>query len=116
MDEVQQLTPLGQAAASITPQLLARGYEPGWFQATFRGFYDGKWTHPVVLPKNPTSSDTVLAVLDALVNIGGVPAWNGDGVCCVAQMLDEVYADRARLLKENEELKERLAQKEQTND
>lgn len=102
---------LTEAMASIRPQLDARGVSPGLFQASFRGLNltTDRWTYPPILPDNPTSAETTLAVLDALINIGGIPAWNGDGVSCVAQMLDAIYRERNELREENVKLKETLA-------
>lgn len=59
------------------------GFEPNQLQMAYRAIpplYDRKFTEA--------------AIVDALVEQGGIPAWTGDGVGCVAQMID-AHAHRA---------------------
>jgi hypothetical protein len=87
------------AKEGLDKSLKDLGFEPGWYQAEWRDF--GK--------NQEIEFDTVLAtraVLDALINQGGIEAWNGDGVGCVVQMLEYAYKQRDQWrakAKENEE-------------
>ena len=70
---------------AIEAQLRAKGCEPGWYQAQWRGD---------VAVETFDSNDCMLAVLDALCNAGSVAAWAGDGTSCVVQMIALAYRDR----------------------
>lgn len=52
--------------------------------------------------------ECVMATLEALILQGSVPAWDGDGVSCVAQM---VWAQHQRALRAEKELEELKAQR-----
>jgi hypothetical protein len=62
---------------SLAEQLERIGMKPGELQSDWRDN-----------PEHYKPELSLLAVLDALVEMGSIPAWSGDGTSCAAQMID----------------------------
>jgi hypothetical protein len=83
----------------LDSELRDLGFKPGDYQAEWRDFGVDQ----------EIEFDTDLAtkaVLDALINQGGIQAWSGAGVSCVVQMLQYAYKQRDKwrtLAKQNAE-------------
>ena len=83
----------------------ARGYAPRELQARWR----------VVPPAEYDQGEVIDAIVDALVH-EGIPAWSGDGVSCVAQMIRKQYELRATLTRLLAEMdREASVQRERAN-
>ena len=74
-----------EAKAKSRAELDILGYEPNELQLRFR---EGNFNERL----------TEFAIVDALVEQGGIAAWRGDGVACVAQMI-KYHADEADRLR-----------------
>lgn len=83
-------------------ELIASDIAPNELQMRYRN------TSSPVTKRN--SHEQECAVIDALVEQGGIAAWHGDGVGCVAQMID---AQMVRAEKAEEALKQILKAAEQ---
>lgn len=64
----------------------------GHYQAVWRGWRGAGWGSGAM--ETFDYQDCMTAVLDALINQGGVVAWEGDGTGCVVQMIATAYEDR----------------------
>ena len=78
--------------AALRRELKNKGYEEGFYQGQFRGMVGDKHTTLFKFP-NFTNAEITLAILDALIFCGGINAWNGDGVQCIAQMFEYLKKD-----------------------
>ena len=64
------------------------GLKPGELQARWRGLGPGA---PISVVNSPAfTQEAEHAILDALVEQGGVSAWSGDGTSCVAQIVRNI--------------------------
>jgi len=95
------MSDLDTCRKAIEQRIRDKGFEPGEYQAVWRGAnFDDKTKGLRWLEKTQetfNSDDCTLAILDALCNQGSIAAWNGDGVSCVMQMLALVYRERDKL-------------------
>jgi len=67
-------------------------YKHGMYQALWRGWNGDCWVADYDIEYN--SADCMIAILDALLHQGSVPAWPGDGTSCVEQMIAMAYRRR----------------------
>ena len=88
---------------------LSYDYPLGSYQALWRGF----WTKATVdwdpnVDDPNFYMDITTALLDALINQGGIAAWDGDGLGCASQIVYHAYKRRDywrdRALKAEKEL------------
>jgi len=85
------------AAKAIQFKLEEKGYQPGHYQAVWRGYglmSNGQMGWGGKALETYNSPDATLAILDALIHQGGYAIWDGDGVGCVTQMIEVAYKDR----------------------
>jgi len=88
---MSQGDPLKTCADSIRWALDEKGFKPGYYQAEWRDWCNGKTDFDI---EYGDGRDCMLAVLDALIHQGGVAAWAGDGTSCVTQMIEFAYKRR----------------------
>jgi hypothetical protein len=77
---VKEAQTLSSHKQQLNERLAQLGYAPGELQY--------KWRTQKDLKFDMTEVD--LAILDALVNMGGATAWSGDGSSCAAQIVQHV--------------------------
>lgn len=68
----------------LNSRLAHRSMKPGDLQWKWRTETDLKYDY----------QDVCDALLDALVNMGGATAWNGDGTSCAAQIVQNIIVER----------------------